>query len=89
MKPGAGAMTAQMCLQIGLVLLIVFLLSIPIGHYLANIVMDRRTWLDPVFDRVALIIPLLIPLALRGVRFMPKSAETTSIASCWYMASAA
>jgi K+-transporting ATPase ATPase B chain len=25
----------------------------------------------------ALIIPLLIPLALRGVRFMPKSAETT------------
>ena len=73
-------MIAQIGLQIGLVLLIVFLLSIPIGHYLANIVMDRRTWLDPVFDRVALIIPLLIPLALRGVRFMPKSAETTSIA---------
>jgi K+-transporting ATPase A subunit len=36
-------MTAQMWLEIGLVLLIVFLLSIPIGRYLANIVMDRKT----------------------------------------------
>ena len=45
-------MTAQMWLQIGLVLLIVFLLSIPIGRYLANIVMDRKTRLDPVFDRL-------------------------------------
>ncbi len=39
-------------LQIALVLLIVFLLSIPVGRYLAAIVMDRKTWLDPVLDRV-------------------------------------
>ncbi len=39
-------------LQIALVLLIVFLLSIPVGSYLAAIVMDRRTWLDPLFDPV-------------------------------------
>ena len=38
-------------LQIALVLLVVFLLSIPVGRYLAAIVMDRKTWLDPVFDR--------------------------------------
>ncbi len=39
-------------LQIALVLLIVFLLSIPVGRYLAAIVMDQKTWLDPVLDRV-------------------------------------
>jgi K+-transporting ATPase ATPase A chain len=42
----------QAWLQIGVILLIVFLLSIPVGRYLANIVMDRRTWLDPVFDPI-------------------------------------
>ena len=45
-------MTAQMWLQIGLVLLIVFLLRVPVGRYLAEIVMDRKTRLDPVFDPV-------------------------------------
>jgi hypothetical protein len=45
-------MTAQMWLQIGLVLLIVFLLSVSVGRYLTDIVMDRRTRLDPVFDPV-------------------------------------
>jgi K+-transporting ATPase ATPase A chain len=35
-----------------LVLLIIFLLSIPVGRYLANIMMNRRTWLDPVFDPI-------------------------------------
>ena len=45
-------MTAQMLLQIGLVLLIVFLLSIPVGRYLADIVMGRKTRLDLVFDPV-------------------------------------
>ena len=45
-------MTAQIGLQIGLILLIVFLLSIPVGRYLADIVMDRKTRLDPVFDPV-------------------------------------
>ena len=50
----------QPWLQIALVLLIVFLLSIPVGGYLAAIVMDRKTWLDPVFDRVDNAIYLLI-----------------------------
>jgi K+-transporting ATPase ATPase A chain len=39
-------------LQIGSVLLTIFLLSIPVGRYLADIVMDRKTWLDPVFDPI-------------------------------------
>jgi potassium-transporting ATPase potassium-binding subunit len=43
-------MTAQSWLQIGLVLLCIFLLSIPVGRYLANIVIDRRTALDVIFD---------------------------------------
>jgi potassium-transporting ATPase potassium-binding subunit len=42
----------QAWLQIGLILLTIFLLSIPVGRYLANIVMDRRTWADPVFDPI-------------------------------------
>jgi potassium-transporting ATPase potassium-binding subunit len=42
----------QAWLQIGLTLLSVFLLSIPVGRYLANIVMDRKTGLDRVFDPV-------------------------------------
>src|SRR5271167_4543345 len=53
-------MTAQMWLQIGLVLLIVFLLSIPVGRYLADIVMDRKTRLDSVFDPVDKAICWLI-----------------------------
>jgi len=47
-------------LQIGLVLLIVFLLSIPVGRYLSDIVMDRKTWFDRVFDRVDNAIYFLI-----------------------------
>src|SRR5271167_2383178 len=53
-------MTAQVWLQIGLVLLIVFLLSIPVGRYLADIVMGRKTWLDRVFDPVDKAIYWLI-----------------------------
>ena len=45
-------MAAQSWLQIGAVLLFIFLLSIPVGHYLATIVMDRKTWLDPIFDPI-------------------------------------
>jgi potassium-transporting ATPase potassium-binding subunit len=53
-------MSMQSWLQIGLVLLIVFLLSIPAGRYLAAIVMDRKTWIDPIFDRIDNAIYLLI-----------------------------
>jgi potassium-transporting ATPase potassium-binding subunit len=42
----------QAWLQIGLILLAVFLLSIPVGRYLANIVMARKSWLDAVFDPI-------------------------------------
>jgi potassium-transporting ATPase potassium-binding subunit len=47
-------------LQIGLILLTIFLLSIPVGRYLANIMMDRKTWLDPVFDPVDSALYFLI-----------------------------
>jgi potassium-transporting ATPase potassium-binding subunit len=50
----------QAWLQIGLILLTIFLLSIPVGRYLANIVMDRRTWADPVFDPIDNALYLLI-----------------------------
>jgi K+-transporting ATPase A subunit len=43
-------MTAHTWVQIVLVLLIVFMLSIPVGRYLADIVMDRKMRLDAVFD---------------------------------------
>jgi len=46
--------------QIGIVLLSIFLLSIPVGRYLANIVMDRKTGLDAIFDPIDAGIYLLI-----------------------------
>ena len=45
-------MIAQLWLQIGVVFLLIFLLSIPVGHYLAAMVMDRKTWLDAIFDPI-------------------------------------
>ena len=42
----------QAWLQIGLILLAIFLLSIPVGRYLAAIVMDHKTWFDPIFDPI-------------------------------------
>jgi potassium-transporting ATPase potassium-binding subunit len=53
-------MTVQIWLQVGLVLLIIFLLSIPVGRYLANIVMDRRTIFDTVFDPIDAALYFLI-----------------------------
>jgi len=53
-------MTASAALQIVITLLVVFLLSIPVGRYLAAIVMDRRTWFDPVLDRIDNAIYFLI-----------------------------
>jgi K+-transporting ATPase ATPase A chain len=47
-------------MQIGITLLIVFLLSIPAGRYLCAVVTQRRTLLDPLFDRVDNVIYLLI-----------------------------
>jgi K+-transporting ATPase ATPase A chain len=39
-------------LQIAPILLIGFLLSIPVGRYLAKVVTDQRTLLDPLFDPI-------------------------------------
>ena len=43
-------MSAQAWLQIILTLLAVFLVSIPLGRYMARIVMGRPTKLDRIFD---------------------------------------
>jgi len=43
-------MTLQSWAQIGSTLLIGFVLSIPVGWHLARVVLDRRTWLDPLWD---------------------------------------
>ena len=53
-------MTLQSWLQVGLTLLIGFLISIPVGRYLASVVMGRATLLDRVFDPVDNCIYLLI-----------------------------
>jgi len=45
-------MVAQSWLQVALTLLIVVTLSVPTGHYLATITMDRHSRLDPLFDPI-------------------------------------
>jgi potassium-transporting ATPase potassium-binding subunit len=52
--------TLQSWLQVGLTLLIGFLISIPVGRYLASVVMGRATLLDRIFDPVDNCIYLLI-----------------------------
>ena len=54
------SMSMPSWMQIGITLLIVFLLSIPAGRYLCAVVTERRTLLDPLFDRVDNAIYLLI-----------------------------
>ena len=53
-------MTSQGWLQIGLTLLIGFLISIPMGLYLARVVTDRKTPVDPLIDPIDNFIYLLI-----------------------------
>jgi len=59
-------MTSQGWLQIGLTLLIGFLISIPVGHYLAAVVMGRKTAFDRLFDPVDNFIYLLIGRRICG-----------------------
>jgi K+-transporting ATPase ATPase A chain len=47
-------------IQIGAVLLSIFVLSIPVGRYLADIVLDRKTRLDALFDPIDAAIYLLV-----------------------------
>ena len=53
-------MTLQSALQIAMTLLIGALISIPVGRYLARVVTDRKTFLDPVFDPIDNFIYVLI-----------------------------
>jgi potassium-transporting ATPase potassium-binding subunit len=53
-------MPAQAWLQIAVTLVAIFLVSIPLGRYMARIVMDRPTKLDRIFDPVDNAIYLLI-----------------------------
>ena len=53
-------MSTPSWMQIGITLLIVFLLSIPVGRYLASVVMERRMRFDPFFDRIDNAIYALI-----------------------------
>jgi potassium-transporting ATPase potassium-binding subunit len=45
-------MSAQAWLQVALTLLVIFLLSIPVGRYLARVVTGQPTWLDRLLDPV-------------------------------------
>ena len=53
-------MTSQGWLQIGVTLLVGFLISIPTGRYLAKVVTDRKTLLDGLFDPIDNCLYLLI-----------------------------
>lgn len=53
-------MSVQAWLQIVLTLIIIVALSIPMGRYMAHVVMGRPTWLDRIFDPVDNAIYALI-----------------------------
>ena len=59
-------MTSQGWLQIGLTLLIGFLISIPVGRYLATVVTGRKTVVDRLFDPIDNFIYLLIGRRICG-----------------------
>ena len=59
-------MTSQGWLQIGLTLLIGFLISIPVGRYLARVVTGRKTSFDRLFDPIDNFIYLLIGRRICG-----------------------
>jgi potassium-transporting ATPase potassium-binding subunit len=59
-------MTLQSWLQIGCTLFIGFLISVPMGRYLARVTTEQRTFLDPVLDRIDNFLYALIgPQACR------------------------
>ena len=53
-------MSFQAWIEIGLTLLIGGLISIPVGRYLARVVTDRKTFLDPIIDPFDNLLYLLI-----------------------------
>jgi potassium-transporting ATPase potassium-binding subunit len=59
-------MTPQGWLQIGLTLLIGFLISIPVGRYLARVMSDQKTPLDRLWDPIDNFIYRLIGRRICG-----------------------
>ena len=53
-------MSAQAWLQIALTLLAIFLISIPLGRYMAKVVTGQPTWFDRIFDPIDNAIYFLI-----------------------------
>jgi potassium-transporting ATPase potassium-binding subunit len=53
-------MTTSSMVQVAVSLLIAFLISVPVGRYLARVFSGQKTLLDPVFDPVDRVIYLLI-----------------------------
>ncbi len=79
-------MTSQGWLQIGLTLLIGFLISIPVGSYLARVVTDRKTLLDPLFDPIDNFIYLLIGRRICGQAMDWKAYTLHMLATNLFMA---
>ena len=80
-------MTSQGWLQIGLTLLIGFLISIPVGRYLARVVTDQTTVLDRLFDPVDNFIYLLIGRRICGQAMDWKAYTLHMLATNLFMAS--
>jgi K+-transporting ATPase ATPase A chain len=79
-------MTLQGWLQIGLTLLIGFLISIPVGSYLARVVTDRKTPLDRLFDPIDNFIYLLIGRRICGQAMDWKAYTFHMLATNLFMA---
>jgi K+-transporting ATPase ATPase A chain len=79
-------MTSQGWLQIGLTLLIGFLISIPVGSYLARVVTDRKTPLDRLFDPIDNFIYLLIGRRICGQAMDWKAYTLHMLATNLFMA---
>ena len=79
-------MTLQPWLQIALTLLIGALISIPVGRYLARVVTDRTTFLDPVWDPVDNLIYRLIGQRICRAAMNWKSYTVHMLATNFVMA---
>jgi K+-transporting ATPase ATPase A chain len=79
-------MTSQGWLQIGLTLLIGFLISIPVGSYLARVATDRKTPVDLLFDPIDNFIYLLIGRRICGQAMDWKAYTLHMLATNLFMA---
>jgi K+-transporting ATPase ATPase A chain len=79
-------MTSQGWLQIGLTLLIGFLISIPVGSYLARVATDRKTPVDRLLDPIDNFIYLLIGRRICGQAMDWKAYTLHMLATNLFMA---